>query len=251
VEENTTSVLNFGCMAKMISELSVFFPAYNEEGNIKDTVVKAKKVLEEIADKWEILIINDGSTDKTGEIAKKLSGEDGRIRVKSHKKNRGYGAGLKTGLYNCRYAWIAYTDSDGQFDFSEITNFIETQKKTRADLVIGYYLDRKVPLYRKFNTLLWKLVVFLTFELSVRDVDTGFKLISKKVIDKIDRLESERGAFIESEMLIKAKKAGFKIVEIGVHHYPRTAGQGTGADFNVVVKSFVDLFGLWKKLRKS
>lgn len=244
-------MLNFEDMPRLIQELSVFFPAFNEEENIKSTVEKAKKVLFKIAQNWEILIINDGSVDKTGEIADKLAKNDKRIKVIHHKENRGYGASLKTGLYLCKYEWITFTDSDGQFDFSEIVNFIETQRKTNADLVIGYYLDRKVSLYRKVNTFIWKMIVLTTFGLNVRDVDTGFKLLSKSVIEKIDRLEAERGAFIESELLIKAKKAGFKIEEIGVKHYPRIAGHGTGSDLNVIIDSFVDLLKLYRDLRIS
>src|SRR3989344_4213413 len=123
-------------LATRIPELSVFFPAYNEEANIKSTVQKAKKVLEETTTKWEIIVINDGSKDKTGEVAEKLAETDKRIRVINHSPNRGYGAALKSGLYGSKYEWIAFTDSDGQFDFAEITNFIDLQRKTSADLVI-------------------------------------------------------------------------------------------------------------------
>lgn len=235
-------------MAKLIDALSVFFPAYNEEKNIKSTVLKAKKILENIAGDWEIIIVNDGSKDKTGEIAENLAKEDKRINLINHSPNRGYGASLKSGFYNAKYPWIVFTDSDGQFDFSEISKFIEKQKETSADLVIGYYLKRQVPLYRKLNTFLWQTVVFLLFRLRVRDIDCGFKLVSKKVLETIPHLESERGAFISSEFLIKVKKSGFKIVEIGVHHYPATR-KGTGANLDVIIKSFVDLFKLWKKLR--
>ena len=236
-------------MAKLIAGLSVFFPTYNEEVNIKNTVLKAKMVLDKNSDKWEIIVVNDGSKDSTGKVAGSLSGEDKRIRVVSHDSNRGYGASLKSGFYNSRYSWIAFTDADGQFDFSEIDKFIEKQRETNADLVIGYYLARQVPFYRKVNTFLWESIVFILFGLKVRDIDCGFKLISKKVIDKIPKLESERGAFISSELLIKANKSGFKIVELGVHHYPRKAGKGTGAKLNVIIKSFVDLFRLWRKLK--
>lgn len=234
-------------MATTIDKLSVFFPAYNEEANIEKTVLAAKKVLEEVAKSWEILIINDGSKDRTGEIAQKLAKKDPRIRVINHEPNRGYGASLKSGFYSSRYPWICFTDSDGQFDFSEVTKFIETQKTTGADLVIGYYLKRQVPPYRKLNTFFWELVVTALFGLRVRDIDCGFKLVSKKVIDGIAKLESERGAFISSEFLIKANKSGFKIVEIPVHHYPATR-KGTGANLNVIIKSFIDLFKLWRKL---
>jgi glycosyltransferase involved in cell wall biosynthesis len=231
----------------LISELSVFFPAYNEEKNIRNTVLKAREVLKKTASNWEITIINDGSSDKTAEIAGKLVKQDKRIKVINHSPNRGYGAALKSGLYSARYPWIAFTDSDGQFDFSELKKFIDTQRKTDADLVIGYYLKRHVPFYRKVNTFLWELAVFLLFGLKVRDIDCGFKLISKKVVAKIPKLESERGAFISSEFLIKARAAGFKIVEIGVHHYPAQR-KGTGANLNVIIKSLLDLLKLWKKL---
>jgi glycosyltransferase involved in cell wall biosynthesis len=235
-------------MPVLIDKLSVFFPAYNEEANLEKTVGKAKGILEEIAGEWEILIINDGSKDRTGEIAENLAKKDPRIKVITHSPNRGYGASLKSGFYNSRYPWIAFTDSDGQFDFAEITNFIKTQKETNADLVVGYYRKRRVSLFRKINTFLWELIVFLLFGLKVRDIDCGFKFISKKVIDTIPKLKSERGAFISSEFLIKTKRAGFSMVEIPVSHFPATR-KGTGANLNVIIKSFVDLFRLWRKLR--
>lgn len=236
-------------MESKITGLSVFFPAYNEEKNIENTVLKARGILNNVAKDWEIIIVNDGSGDRTGEIAGNLSKKDPRIRVINHSPNRGYGASLKSGLYSSKFSWIAFTDSDGQFDFSEITKFIETQKAAEADLVIGYYLDRKVSLGKKLTSKMWELLVFLMFGLKVHDIDCGFKLLKKEVVDKIPKLESERGAFISSELLIKAKKKGFKIVEIGVTHYPRKTGVGTGRNLNVIIKSFMDLFNLWKKLR--
>ena len=237
-------------LAYLIDELSVFFPAYNEEKHIKKTVLAAEKVLEKIAKKWEILIIDDGSKDKTGEIAESLSKKyKNEIKVIHHDPNRGYGAAFKSGFYNSKYQWIAFTDADGQFDFSEITGFIEKQKRTGADLVIGYYKKRQVTKSKVVTSKVWELFVYLLFSLRVKDIDCGFKLVNKKVVDAIDQLESERGAFITSEFLIKARKKGFKIVEIPVTHYPRTAGSGTGRDIKVIVNSFKDLFRLWKKLR--
>jgi len=232
----------------LIDELSVFFPCYNEENNIEATVDKAVKVLEKTAKKWEIIIINDGSKDKTGEVALRIQKEYSNIKIVTHSPNRGYGAAFKSGLYNAKYQWIAFTDSDGQFDFSEIKNFIATQKNTKADLVIGYYLGRKVSQAVIISSKIWELIVFVLFGLKVKDIDCGFKYISKKVVDTIPKLEAERGAFISSEFLIKAKKAGFKIVEIGVHHYPRTEGQATGRQLKVIIKSFSDLFKLWYKI---
>ncbi len=232
-----------------IEELSVFFPCYNEEKNIKNTVSKAVKVLKKVAKKWEIILINDGSKDNTAKVIEQIKKEYPKeISIITHNPNRGYGAALKSGLYNAKYDWITFTDSDGQFDFEEITKFIDKQQKTKADIVIGYYLSRQVSKATILTSKIWEIIVFILFGLKVTDIDCGFKLIRKSVIEKIPKLEAERGAFISSEFLIKSKKAGFKIVELGVHHYPRVEGKATGRNIKVILKSFSDLFGLWYKI---
>ncbi len=236
-------------MDSKINELSVFLPTYNEEENLSKTIENVIGAASKYANNWELLIINDGSKDDTLEVAKKYQEKDKRIKVLNHEVNLGYGASLKTGFYNSKYSWIAFIDSDGQFNFEEIDNFLNKQEETNADLVIGYYKKRKVSFFKRITSKVWEAVVFLFFGLKVKDIDCGFKLISKKVIDGISKLESERGAFISSELLIKARKKGFKIVEIPVTHYPRTRGTGTGRNINVIIKSFIDLFRLWRKLR--
>ncbi len=233
----------------MFNELSLFLPTYNESGNIEKVVLNARKVLLEKAKKWEIIVVNDGSKDNTREIIEKLHQEDSRIRLINHEVNKGYGGSLQSGFYNSKYEWITFIDSDGQFDFGEINKFYDEQKRTNADLVIGYYKKRQVSKLKIITSKMWELSVFILFGLHVKDIDCGFKLISKKVIDRIPRLESERGAFISSELLIKSRKAGFKIVEIPVTHYPRVIGKGTGRNIRVIIKSFVDLARLWKKLK--
>lgn len=230
---------------KKLDELSVFFPAYNLEDHVEETVNRAFEIMPHVAKKYEVIVVDDGSNDKTGIILKKFK----KLRVITHEVNKGYGEALKSGFYNSKYKWITFTDADGQFDFSEIFNLVEKQRESEADLVIGYYIKRAVSVRRKLNTWAWQVVVNLLFGLNVRDIDCGFKLIKREVLEKISKLESGRGAFISSEFLIKAKKYGFKIVEMGVHHYPRIGEKGTGANLDVIINSFVDLFKLWRKLR--
>lgn len=239
-------MLDFACMAK-VDSLSVFLPAFNEEKDITKTVLRVRDTLLKIADKWELIVVNDGSRDKTRGIVEDLINKDPRLKIINHEYNRGYGASLKSGFYSALYPWIIFMDSDGQFDFSEITAFIEKQRETGADCVIGYYKKRKVSFLKIVTSKIWEFLVFVLFGLKARDIDCGFKLVSKEVIEKIPKLESERGAFISSEFLIKAKKAGFKIVEIPVTHYPARR-VGTGRKLNVIIQSFVDLVKLWKKL---
>ena len=227
--------------------LSLFFPAYNEEGNIKNTVEKAIPVLKNVASKYELLIVDDGSKDKTGEIADKLAEEYSFIRVVHHHPNQGYGAALKSGFYNSKQEWIVFTDSDGQFDFSEVTRLIE--KSGEADIVAGYRINRQDPLMRKIFGFGWTFLSRLLLDVGVRDVDCAFKLVKKKVIDTIPKLQSTRGGMISPELLGRARKAGFKIVEVGVHHYPRKEGKQTGANLKVIFKSFVDLGKLWWQVK--
>jgi glycosyltransferase involved in cell wall biosynthesis len=231
-----------------LSELSLFFPAYNEEENAQKTVEKAIPTLKKVAKKYELIIVDDGSTDKTGEIADRLAKKYSFVRVIHNQPNRGYGGAFKEGVYNCRYEWIAFTDIDGQFDFSEITKLIEKARETGADLVLGYYLKRAVSRMVVLTSKMWEALVFLMFGLRVTDIDCGFKLFRKEVVDKIPPLEAERGPFINSEFLIKAKRAGFKFAEVGVHHYPRAGGKATGRDLKVIMAGFSDLLRLRRKV---
>ena len=142
-----------------VSSLSVFFPAYNEEKNIEDTVKKAVNVIKELKlDKWEIIIVNDGSKDKTGEVADNLSQNISNVRV-VHQLNGGYGMAVRGGFYNSKYDWIVYTDSDGQFDFSEINKFLELTDQ--ADAIWGYRIKRQDPLFRLLNAQGWKLALWI------------------------------------------------------------------------------------------
>ena len=233
----------------MINELSVTFPCYNEEANIENTVNIAIPIIKKTAKKWEVIIVNDGSKDNSLEKIKKLQKKWGKdIILVNHPQNRGYGAAFKSCFYSARYHWIAFCDADGQFDFSEINLLLQAQRKTAADLVIGYYLKRQVPFTRILGSTVWQIAVFLLYGLKVRDIDCGFKLINKSVIDTIPKLESERGPFITSEFLIKAKKMGFKFAEVGVHPFERQGGKATGSNIYVVLAGLKDLVSLKKKL---
>lgn len=228
-----------------LSELSVFFPAYNEEKNIKNTVERAAEILPQIASKYEIIIVDDGSTDKTGKIADEIAGEDKFIRVVHHHPNKGYGAALKSGFLNSRYSWVAFTDADGQFDFSEIKKFLPFTDK--ADLILGYRIKRADSILRRFGAFVWFLIARILFGLDVKDYSCGFKLIKRRIFEAVQPLEAEE-KITQIEILIKAKRQGFKFAEVGVSHYPRKFGQQTGANLKVILRSIIDLFGLWRKL---
>ncbi|MFZ5366012.1 MAG: glycosyltransferase family 2 protein [Patescibacteria group bacterium] len=229
-----------------LPELSVFFPAYNEEKNIKETVSKATKILPKIASKYEIIIVDDGSTDKTGEIADKIAKDNKSVRVVHHHPNRGYGAALKSGFSKSRYSWVAFTDADGQFDFSEIENFLPLTRK--ADLILGYRIKRADSIVRRIYTFGWFAIARLLLGLDVKDYSCGFKLIKKEVFEAVQPLEGEEKV-TQIELLVKAERLGFKFAEVGVSHYPRKFGQQTGANLKVVAKSIIDLVKLWQKLR--
>lgn len=230
---------------KKVKELSVFFPVLNEEANIEKTVTKALPVLEQVAEKYEVIVVNDGSTDKTGEIAIRLAKQNANVRVVNLHPNLGYGAALRAGFYGAKYPLIVYTDGDGQFDFSEITKFIAVIDD--VDAVWGYRIKRMDPPIRLLNAKGWKFLIWLFFGLPIRDVDCGFKMIKRSVLDCIPKLESTRGGMINPELLVKISRAGLTYTQVGVNHYPRTAGNPTGAAPKVIITSFIELFKLWWK----
>lgn len=229
-------------------ELSVFFPAYNEEENIKNTVERALAVLKtlDLRD-YEVLVVNDGSSDGTAKVVEGLARKDKHIKLINRTQNGGYGEALKSGLYNAKFENIVYTDSDLQFDFAEVTKFLE--KAGKADIVAGYRINRSDPPVRVLMGWVWTMLANLLLGIGVRDVDCAFKLVKREVLEQIPRLESGRGGMISPELLAKAKARGFKITEVGVSHFPRQAGRQTGADIKVMFRSFVDLFRLWRNIK--
>ncbi len=229
-----------------LSELSVFFPAYNEQENIEATVSKALVECEKIASKYEIIIVNDGSRDETGAIAARLAAHNPQVKVITHNPNRGYGGALKSGIYAAQYKYITFNDSDGQFDFSQIERFIPYIDDYAV--VIGYRTKRIEGFVRWANAKAWSSLINLLFGLHVTDIDCAFKLFRKEVVEKIPPLQSE-GALISTEFLVKAKRARYTIKEVPVDHLPRKGGKPTGANIKVIIKAFYELFKLWRKLK--
>lgn len=228
--------------------LSVFFPCFNEEENIKNTVDQAVSVLNKLGIQYEIILVDDGSKDRTGVIADGLAKQNERIKVVHHEKNLGYGSALKTGFHHAKYEWVAFADSDGQFNFNEITLLLE--KTDKADLILGYRLKRADSILRKIYTFGWAMIAKILLGLRARDYSCGFKLIKKEVFESVQPLEGEEKV-TQIEFLVKARRLGYRFAEVGVHHYPRKFGQPTGSKISVVLKSMLDLFKLWWKIQPN
>ncbi len=223
-------------------------PAYNEEANIAVVVKEATKAAESVAEDYEIIVVNDGSQDRTAEIVKTLARANQRIKLLSHSQNLGYGASVKTGLAAARKEWIFFTDSDRQFHFDELPQFVAASNS--ADLIIGYRKKRMDPFHRIFIAqVLLKVWDFVLFGLTVRDVDCAYKLFHRRVRDAL-KLETQ-SAITVSEFLIKAKVAGFTIKQLPVRHYPRLYGQQTGGSWRVIARAAVESLQLFRELRLS
>lgn len=231
-----------------VKELSVFFPFWDEEKNIEDVVKKAIPVARKVARKWEIVMVDDGSTDKTFEIARNLSKKNPNLRIVRNSTNRGYGAALRTGFASCRYNLVVFNDGDNQFDFSEVTKFIG--KIRESDIVIGFRKKRLDHPFRHILMNLLKIWDFIFFGFYFRDIDCGFKMFKKNALKKIMPLKSE-GAMIATEILAKAKRRNLKIAQVEVSHYPRIYGNQSGGNFRVIVRAIRESFYLWKELENG
>ena len=201
--------------------ISVFYPCYNEEGNIERVIQEAMEILPRVAEDYEIIIVNDGSTDRTADIANRLARENRRIRVVHHWANKGYGGALQSGFKAASKRLVFYTDGDGQFDISEISKLLPLIQE--FDIVSGYRINRQDSLIRSLNGFLWGLLVRAVLGFKCRDVDCAFKLYRREIFDRIPIKSS--GALIDAEILARAKRAGYRLAQMSVHHRPRLAGE--------------------------
>lgn len=227
--------------------ISVFFPCFNEQDNIEKLVENALKALKSVSSDFEILIVNDGSSDETGDRADAMAKRDSQIRVIHHETNLGYGAALQSGFREAQKDLIFYTDGDGQFDIAEMPPLLDLIHD--CDIVSCYRLNRQDPMIRKINGWCWTRLVCLVFGLRMRDIDCAFKLYRRKVFTDMPLCST--GALIDTEVMARATRKGCRIKQKGVQHYPRTAGTQTGANLRVVLRAFVELFHLRKRILKG
>jgi glycosyltransferase involved in cell wall biosynthesis len=235
---------------RALQSISAVLPAYNEEAIIDRTVHHVADVLQGLTTDFEVIVTNDGSRDNTGTVLADLQAREPELnlRVVTHETNQGYGAALASGFDAARKDLVFLTDGDKQFDVAELAEFLPAMDN-QTDLVIGWRRHRADPPLRKLNALGWKTLVNLLFGYTARDVDCAFKLFRRGVWESMT--VHARGATFSAEFLIKARRLGFRVTELPVLHFPRTAGRPTGARPDVILRAFVELFRLWRNLDRE
>lgn len=232
-----------------MSSLSVVLPAYNEEENVESAVRHVSDVAQTLDREYEIILVNDGSSDRTGEIGRELEERVPYFRLVEHYPNRGYGGALKAGFEAATKDLIAFYPADAQFDFGEIERLLEAVEEENADVVCGYRFDRQDNAVRKLNAFGWNMVVRLFFGYLCRDIDCGFKLFRREILERVNIMSE--GAMIDTEFLAGAKARGYRIAEVPLTHLPREAGEATGANLAVIVKAFQDLVRFRRRLNQE
>ena len=225
--------------------IAVALPAYNEAESLPRTVPPVVAALRQVTDDFEIVVVDDGSRDRTADVVRELTARYPEVRLVQHPVNLGYGAAVWTGITSGQKEFIFYTDADGQFDITELRRFVPYTRE--YDMIIGYRAPRGDPPKRLVFALGWKMFVTLLFGYVARDIDCAFKLFRREVLDHV-YVES-RGAAFSAEPLIKARDRGFRIKELPVTHRPREAGRPTGDRPDVIIRAFKEMIGFWVKSR--
>lgn len=228
-----------------LQSLAAVLPCRNEEANVEWVVREVIASADPLCRELEVIVVNDGSTDRTGELAERLATHDVRIRVVHNRPGRGYGGALRAGFDASRADWVFFTDGDGQIDPAQLPLLVGLLN--RADAAAGYRVNRAEGLMRRFNAGAWTVLVRAVFGLRIRDVDCAFKILPGWFVRESPLVSN--GALISAELLARAKNAGLHVEQVGVHHRPRTAGRPSGASFPVIFKAFRELFSLAGRIR--
>ena len=227
-------------------EISAVMPAFNEEGNLEQSVGRMAAALADQARAFEVIVVDDGSQDGTAALLARLKAIHPSLRVVRHPVNRGYGAALRSGFAAARYPWIFLMDADNQFDPADVAVLLAAA--TDADIVAGYRQRRRDPLPRRLNAWAFFTLVTILFGRLARDVNCAFKLIRRDLLARME-LHSE-GALINTEVFVLARQLQARVVEVPVQHYPRTSGRQTGANLRVVFRAFSELLAFKAEMRK-
>jgi glycosyltransferase involved in cell wall biosynthesis len=226
--------------------ISAFFPAYNDGGTIPSMVLTALMTLRELADDYEVIVVNDGSADYTADVLDELARRYPELRVIHHEQNRGYGGALRTGFGSAIKDLIFYTDGDAQYDPREMKRLYDVWSDA-VDFVNGYKISRSDPLHRIIIGRVYHWMVKLAFGLNLRDVDCDFRLMRRSIFDRVE-LQSDSGV-ICVELMKKVQDAGFRIAEVPVHHYHRAYGKSQFFNYRRIWRTGRQLWALWWELR--
>jgi glycosyltransferase involved in cell wall biosynthesis len=226
--------------------LSVFFPCYNEQENIRSVYESASKVLGQMGVDYELILVDDGSADQTPRIVDAIAAADPRVRVIHHPTNLGYGSALQSGFRAATKTFVFYTDGDGQFDLNELPPLLPLMKQ--YDIVSCFRLNRQEGLSRKFNAWCWTRLVCLLFRMELKDINCAFKLFKRRIFDGLELRST--GALINAEILARATRRGYAITQVRVHHFPRIGGQPTGANPRVIFRAFRELVKLYRQINR-
>jgi glycosyltransferase involved in cell wall biosynthesis len=235
--------------------LSVVLPMWNEGQNIARTVGAARDACSELIpggeiSDFEVVIVNDASTDATGQVADRMAAADPRIRVVHHDRNYRLGASIRSGLRAATGDLVLYTDADLPVDPSELGRACRIMRIYEAGIVSAYRLDRTAEgMRRTLYSVLYNWLIRLAFGLRVRDVNFAFKLIDRAVLDQIELVS--RGSFIDAELLVRAQRVGFQIVQIGVDYFPRQRGTSTLSSMSVISDMLVEMVRLYRQLAST
>lgn len=233
-----------------VSSLSAFLPAHDEEDNIVGMVEALARVLPAVAERWEIIVVDDGSRDRTGELADRLARRDpDRVRVVHHGVNGGYGAALRSGFAAARCDYVFFTDADRQFDVASLPALLVPLGDGDAEIVVGYRQRRADRLTRRLLSAGWNRLVRWQLGLELRDVNCAFKVFRRSAVAGID-IESD-GAMGSAELMARIARRGHRVAEVPVPHLPRPAGRPSGGRLDVIVRAFVDLVLLRRRLRAT
>jgi glycosyltransferase involved in cell wall biosynthesis len=232
----------------MSVSLSIFFPAYYDEHNIHKVVEGALSVVNDLGiTDYEITIVEDGSPDRTAEVADELAARHEKVRVIHHEKNLGYGATLREGFLSATKDYVFYTDGDNQFDLDDLKKFIALIPHT--DIVAGFRIKKQYSTYRRITSSVYNFILRRLFDISDRDVDCAFKLYPTELFRQIE-VES-RDAFIDAEIAIKARMLGYRSTEVGVTHLPRLDGISTGARPTVILRTVGEIVRAYRKYHRQ
>jgi len=233
--------------SKRLAGLTVFLPSHNEEGNVERVVAGFLAELPKVAERYEVVVVNDGSRDRTGAIADRLAAEDPRVLVVHHAKNLGYGGAVNSGLRSGSQPFLLLADGDGQFDPAEMSKL--TSRIDDYDVVIGRRARRADNLMRRINGKAWTTLARTLFGLQITDMDCGFKLFRREAVAGI--VLHSNSAMITTELMARLAGQKARICEVDVTHLPRVAGEQTGNDPLVVMHAFKEMFALYRDLKAA